>query len=281
MKKTVFTVMALFMALSVFAGGKGQSSSGNSPDEIKKAGKIRIGIFSDKKPFGYVDERGVYQGYDVYFAHRLAKDLLGDENAIEFVPLEPANRVEFLQSDKVDIVLANFTVTPARAEAVDFALPYMKVALGVVSPDSKSIRSITDLEGKELIIIKGTTAETYFAEKYPKIILQKYDQITTAFNALKDGRGAALSQDNTLLFAWARENPGFTTSIESIGSLDTIAPAVKKGNKALLDWLNDEIKNKLGDNFFHDDYQATLLPVYGNTVDPESVVVENRRDRKR
>jgi polar amino acid transport system substrate-binding protein len=271
MKKLIVVLLALSVAAGAFASGK---QEGRGLADIKKAGKIRIGIFSDKKPFGYVDEKGVYQGYDVYLAHRIAKDLLGSEDAIEFVPLEPANRVEFLQSDKVDLVLANFTVTPARAEAVDFALPYMKVALGIVSPDKAPIKKITELAGKELIIVKGTTAETYFTENHPDIKLQKYDQISDAFKALSDGRGAAFSQDNTLLFAWAIENPGFTTTIESIGSLDTIAPAVKKGNKELLLWLNTELKTGLGDNFFHDDYNATLRPVYGATVDPESVVIE-------
>ncbi|GHV25897.1 amino acid ABC transporter substrate-binding protein [Spirochaetia bacterium] len=272
MKKLTLLVLAFAVAVSAFAGGK--KESGDSLAQIKANGKIRIGVFTDKAPFGFVDAQGVYQGYDVYFAHRIAKDLLGDENAITFVPVEPASRVEFLESDKVDIILANFTVTPARAEAVDFALPYMKVALGIVSPDSAPITDISQLEGKELIIIKGTTAETYFAENHPKIIQQKYDQISAAFNALKDGRGAALSQDNTLLFAWAIENPGFTATIGSIGSLDTIAPAVRKGNKVLLDWLNNEIKATVEDDFFHKDYQATLAPVYGTTVDPESVVVE-------
>jgi polar amino acid transport system substrate-binding protein len=272
MKKFALILLALAVTVSIFAGGK--KESGGSLERIKKAGVVRIGVFTDKAPFGFVDANGKYQGYDVYFAHRIAKDLLGDENAVEFVPVEPASRVEFLQSDKVDIILANFTVTPSRAEAVDFALPYMKVALGIVSPDNAPIKNISDLEGKELIIIKGTTAETYFAENYPKITLQKYDQISAAFNALKDGRGVALSQDNTLLFAWAIENPGFTTTIESIGSLDTIAPAVRKGNAELLTWLNNEIKTVVEDNFFHQDYQVTLAPVYGNTVDPESVVVE-------
>ncbi|GHU44947.1 amino acid ABC transporter substrate-binding protein [Spirochaetia bacterium] len=272
MKKLIVILLALAVTVSAFAGGKGES--GGSLEKIKKAGVVRIGVFTDKAPFGYVDSKGVYQGYDVYFAHRIAKDLLGDENKIQFVPVEPASRVEFLESDKVDIILANFTVTPARKEAVDFALPYMKVALGIVSPDKAPITNISQLEGKELIIIKGTTAETYFAENHPKITLQKYDQISAAFNALKDGRGAALSQDNTLLFAWAIENPGFTATIGSIGSLDTIAPAVRKGNTELLNWLNNEIKTTVESDFFHKDYQATLAPVYGSTVDPESVVVE-------
>ena len=80
-------------------------------DEIKKSGKIKIGVFSDKNPFGYVDENGKVQGYDVYFAKRIAKDLLGSEDAVDFVYVEAASRVEYLKSAKVDITLANFTVT--------------------------------------------------------------------------------------------------------------------------------------------------------------------------
>lgn len=69
----------------------------------------------------------------------IGKDLLGDENKVEFVLVDAANRVEYLLSKKVDIILANFTVTPARKEVVDFANPYMKVALGVVSKMAQSL----------------------------------------------------------------------------------------------------------------------------------------------
>jgi polar amino acid transport system substrate-binding protein len=261
--------LALFCPL-LSCAGKGA----RTPDEIKKSGVIRIGVFTDKPPFGSVDQSGTYQGYDVYLAHRLALDLIGDENAVEFVPVEAASRVEYLESNKVDIILANFTVTPERAQVVDFALPYMKVALGVVSPEGAPISDITELAGKTLVVDKGTTAEMYFTKNYPDIELLKFDQNTESFNALKDGRGAALAHDNTFLFAWAQTNPGYVVGIESLGSLDTIAPAVHKGNTELLNWINDEIENKLGDNFFHENYNATCAPVYGSSVDPESIVVE-------
>lgn len=240
-------------------------------EEIKESGKITIGVFSDKNPFGYVDENGDYQGYDVYFAERLAKDLGVD---VEYVSTEAANRVEYLETGKVDVILANFTVTEERAEAVDFALPYMKVALGVVSPDDARITSPEELEGKELIVAKGTTAETYFTENYPDVKLQKYDQYTEAYNALLDGRGAAFSTDNTEVLAWAIQNPGFTVGIDSLGDVDTIAPAVSKGNGTLLDWINDEIVSLADEEFFHADYKETLEPVYGTEVDIDSLVVE-------
>lgn len=265
-------VLALALALSLlFAAAALADSRVRTLQDIKDSGTLVIGVFSDKKPFGYVDENGDYQGYDVYFARRLAQDL-GVE--LKLVSVDAPNRVEYLTSAKVDIILANFTVTPARAEVVDFALPYMKVTLGVVSPDSALITTPEQLAGKTLIVSKGTTAETYFAENHPEVRLLKFDTYTEAFNALLDGRGDALSTDNTEVLAWALENPGFTVGIESLGSLDTIAPAVQKGNDTVRAYIDEEIKALAAENFFHADFDATLKDVYGEAVNPDSLVVE-------
>lgn len=243
-------------------------------DEIKKSGKIKIGVFSDKNPFGYVDENGKVQGYDVYFAKRIAKDLLGSEDAVDFVYVEAASRVEYLKSAKVDITLANFTVTDERKEQVDFALPYMKVALGIVSPQKAEITDVNQLKGKKLIVVKGTTAETYFSKNYPDVTLVKFDEYQEAYDALLDGRGDAFSTDNTEVLAWAKQNKGFVVGVESLGDIDAIAPAVQKGNTELLNWLNDEIKTLAKEKFFHKDFDETLKSVYGDSIDPENLVVE-------
>ena len=275
-KKSFILISALIFILALISGcGSSTSSSDQSSSiaQIKERGKLRVAVFSDKPPFGYVDENGVNQGYDVYLAHRLAKDLLGDENAVEFVLTEAAARTEVLDANKVDITLANFTVTPERKEQVDFAKPYMKVALGIVSPKNEPITDINQLDGKTVIVNKGTTAETYLTKNYPNIKLLKYDQNTEAFQALKDHRGAALAHDNTLLFAWANENPDYTVGVSSLGDVDTIAPAVKKGNTELLNWLNDEIDKLNKEGFFYKDFDATLKPAYGNTVNADDVVI--------
>ena len=243
-------------------------------DEIKKSGKIKIGVFSDKNPFGYVDENGKVQGYDVYFAKRIAKDLLGSEDAVDFVYVEAASRVEYLKSAKVDITLANFTVTDERKEQVDFALPYMKVALGIVLPQKAEITDVNQLKGKKLIVVKGTTAETYFSKNYPDVTLVKFDEYQEAYDALLDGRGDAFSTDNTEVLAWAKQNKGFVVGVESLGDIDTIAPALQKGNTELLNWLNDEIKTLAKEKFFHKDFDETLKSVYGDSIDSENLVVE-------
>ena len=240
-------------------------------DEIKESGTINIGVFSDKSPFGYVDENGEYQGYDVYFGNRIGEDL-GVE--INYVSTEAANRIEYLQTGKVDIILANFTVTEERAQEVDFALPYMNVALGVVSPEDNVITSLDELGADdEVIVISGTTAETYLEKNYPNIKLQKYDAYAEAKTAFENGNGVAWANDNTEVIAFTIENPGYTVGIPSLGSADTIAPAVTKGNESLLNWLNDEIAALGNENFFHADYEETLLDTYGKDYE-DTLVVE-------
>lgn len=288
LKKLSYILAAITLVFTMaFAAGCGSKNSNDkqaapkasfrSIADIKQSGKLIIGVFSDKAPFGYIDKDGNYQGYDVYFAERLAKDM---GVKAEYISLEPANRVEYAKTGKVDIVLANFTVTKERAEQVDFALPYMKVALGVVSPAKANITSIDQLKDKPLIVAKGTTAETYFDKHHPEIKLLKFDQYTETFNALLDGRGAAFSTDNTEVLAWAMKNPDFKVGITSLGDLDTIAPAVQKGNKELLAYINDEIKKLGEENFFHKNYEATLAPVYGSAVNPDDLVVEGGEIKK-
>ncbi|WP_238655085.1 cysteine ABC transporter substrate-binding protein [Paenibacillus piscarius] len=251
-----------------------------SIEQLKKDGKVRIGVFADKPPFGYVDADGKNQGFDVYIAKRFAKDLLGDESKAEFVLVDAASRVAYLESNKVDIIMANFTVTDERKEKVDFANPYMKLSFGIVSPDSAPVTSIDQLKekGKKLIVAKGTTAETYFTKQYPEIELLKFDQYTEIFAALKDGRGAAIANDNTELIAWAKSNPGFTVSIPAFGGQDTIAPAVAKGNTELLNWINSELENLGKEKFIHQAYTDTLNEVYGEGYTDELVVEGGKVD---
>ena len=255
---------------------EGEADAANDADyrtveEIQASGKINIGVFSDKSPFGYVDENGEYQGYDVYLANRIGQDL-GVE--IEYVSTEAASRIEYLQTGKVDIILANFTVTPERAEEVDFALPYMNVALGVVSHNDRVITDLSQVgEDDQVIVISGTTAETYLTKNNPEIRLQKFDTYAAAKSAFENGTGVAWANDNTEVIAFAAENEGYTVGIDSLGSADTIAPAVTKGNESLLNWLNDEIVKLGEEKFFHADYEATLIDTYGPEFE-DTLVVE-------
>ena len=288
--KKIKMIMATLVVSTIVMGGligcsSSTSSKGDSAKaatgsiaEIKKRGTIKIGVFSDKAPFGYIDSNGKNQGFDVYLAKRFAKDLLGDESKVEFVLVDAASRVAYLESKKVDIIMANFTVTDERKQKVDFTNPYMKVSLGIVSPDSAKITSVDQLKGKKVIIAKGTTAETFLTKNYPDIQLAKYEQYSEIFQALKDKRGDAIVNDNTEVIAWAKENPSFSVGVPTLGGQDTIAPAVTKGNKELLDWINTELETLGKENFIHKDYEATLKSVYGATYE-ENLVIEGGKTK--
>lgn len=270
-KLSVIALLVLALAAWVFSGNAQAKENYRTLEEIQASGKINIGVFSDKSPFGYVDENGDYQGYDVYYANRIAQDL-GVE--VNFVSTEAANRIEYLETGKVDIILANFTVTEERAQVVDFALPYMNVALGVVSPEDAVVTSLEDIAPEDaVIVISGTTAETYLEKNNPELKLQKFDTYAAAKTAFENGTGVAWANDNTEVIAFALENPGYTVGIPSLGSADTIAAAVTKGNETLLNWLNDQIVTLGEENFFHADYEATLLDTYGKDYE-DTLVVE-------
>ena len=110
------------------------------------------------------------------------------------------------------------------------------------------------------------TSETAIPRRFPAY--------ADTYNALLDGRGDAFSTDNTEVLAWAKQNPGHTVGATSLGDVDTIAPAVSKGNSTLLDYVNSEITSLVSENFFHNDYARTLGPIYGDEADVNSIVAD-------
>lgn len=258
---------------------KTATAAPGSLEAIKQAGTIRIGIFSDDAPFCYQDADGTFKGYDVVLGERIAKELLGDESKITWVTMNPADRIPYLQTDKVDLMLADFTVTEERAKSVDFTLPYEKVSIGVVSSEKAPINSVEDLKGKTLAVNTGTTADAYFSKNAPDVKLSKIDAITDGYQALVSGRAAAFAQDNTLLLSWAKKNPGYVVGIKELGNKDYIAGAVKKGNKELLDYVNGLIQGKLKDeNFFHKAFDETLKSSFPAEVTADQIVIEGGKE---
>lgn len=275
-------VVVVIIAVFAFFGIKGSSSnnsnsSGSNSNSnsstvtaIKKRGVLRVAVFGDLPPYGWVNANGKRVGYDVNLARQMAKDM---GVKVKFVQVNANNRVDTLNSDKADIILANFTVTPERKDVVDYAKPYMKVSVGVVSPKKAPITKASQLKGKSLIVTKGTTAENYFT-KQKNVNLLKFDSKTQQFNAIKNKRAAALADDNSYLYAWVKRNPKYTVGIKSIGPKQYVSPAVKKENKSLLNWANKEITKLNSKGFFTMDYDQELKPYFGKEVKSSDIVLK-------
>ncbi|WP_251546829.1 transporter substrate-binding domain-containing protein [Limosilactobacillus caecicola] len=282
-KKIIKTAIATVSVASLVATSVVQTTTtttanaatnSSSVQAIKKRGVLKVAVFGDLPPYGWVNKNGKRVGYDVALARRMAKDL---GVKIKFVQVNANNRVDTLNSNKADIVLANFTVTSARKKVVDFAKPYMKVSVGVVSPKKKAITKVSQLKGKKVIVTKGTTAENYFTQHQKSVTLLKFDSKTQQFNALKNNRAAALADDNSYLYAWVKKNPKYTVGIKSIGPKQYISPAVKKGNKSLLKWTNQEITKLNKEDFFTKDYNKELKPYFGSEVKPSDIVITSNK----
>lgn len=246
------------------------SQNSRSVKQIKKAGEIKIAVFGDLKPYGWVDKNGKRQGYDIELAKQIAKDL---GVKVKYVQVNANARVDALNSGKVDLALANFTVTPEREKVIDFAKPYMKVSIGVASKKTNLITKVSQLDGKNLIVNKGTTAETYFTKNYTKANLLKFDSKTQQFAALKDGRADAITDDNSYLFAWVKSHSDYQVGIKKLGTQSYVSPGIQKGNKSLLTWTNSEINRLNQSNFFEKDYNKTLAPFFGDDVKSSDITI--------
>lgn len=273
-KAIILSLGALLLALAPLATLARPAQAAANPSSvaaIKKRGTLRVAVFGDLKPYGWVNQDGKRVGYDVYLARRLAKDL---GVKVKFIQVNANNRVDTLNANKADMVLANFTVTPERRQVVSFAKPYMKVSVGVVSKKAKPVTKVSQLKGQKLIVTKGTTAEQYFTQKQKQVQLLKFDSKTQQFNALKNGRATALADDNSYLYAWVKQHPKYTVGIKQLGASSYIAPGIKKGNTSLLKWTNQEITKLNKEGFFAKDYNQELKPYFGSEVKPSDIILD-------
>lgn len=244
-----------------------------TPEQIKERGYLKVGVFEDMPPVGYAKD-GKYDGFDVRLAHHFAHDLLGDASKVEFIPVQVKERIPALRTEQVDIVLANFSVNPTRAKEVYFAKPYMQATIGVISRENAPITELSQLNDKTLLALTGTIGSDYFFKKYPKVKISKIDTSEVLYDEFKAGKGDALTQDTLTIFTLAAQNKGFVVGVPVIpDTAEMIAPAVNKGDKELLEWVNKEIETLQKDGRLVQIFEETMRPLFGNKIKPEEVLV--------
>ena len=141
-KEHIMASISRRFVLGTFAGALAVSAGLTSAhadqlDDIRKAGVLRVATFDSNPPFGSIDPKSYkIVGYDVDIAQAVA-DALGVR--LTLVATNPANRIPLLQSGKVDLIVADITITPERAKVVDFSTPYFitgqQFLVSATSPD--------------------------------------------------------------------------------------------------------------------------------------------------
>ena len=150
--------------------------------DIKAAGVVKVATFDANPPFGSIDAKThEIVGYDVDFARALAS-ALGVK--LELVATNPANRIPLLQSGKADLIVADITITPERAQVVDFSLPYFVTGQQFLVP-VKAADTLDAYSRARIGAVKGTTGEQALHQRFPHARVLSYDDIPLALTALR------------------------------------------------------------------------------------------------
>ena len=258
--------LGLFFILSLVTSFSFEEGNAGTLQDVKARGKLLAGVKTDFPPFGFVDEKGVNKGFDVDMAKALAKGLLGKESAVEFVAVTSGNRIAFLTTNKIDIILASMTITDERKKVIDYSIPYfMSGHLILVHKDSK-IQRYQDLAGKKVSTTQGSTGDIVIGELVPTAERIKFQHNSESLQALKDRRVEAFVQDDVLLLDFQKRNPEL-----KITGWPPFRPApyglgVRKGDKEWLEFVDatlTKIKKsgeyqKLWDKWFGENKKALL-----------------------
>jgi ABC-type amino acid transport substrate-binding protein len=169
--------------------------------KIKQAGALRLGGTQTSNLFSMLNEKdGRIRGFDAGLAQMLTRYILGDGSRYKFTQVTSSTREQVLINDQVDMVLATYSVTPARAEKISFAGPYYTSQAGVlVKANNKAIQSYNDLAGKRTATQAGSTGPAILAQFAPKAVVQEFQTHQEAVDALRQGRVDAYVTDYTLL----------------------------------------------------------------------------------
>jgi ABC-type amino acid transport substrate-binding protein len=251
-RTTVVTlVTAVLAGLALLATGFAPpaAQAQSTLAEIKKRDKLIVGVKTDFPPFGSVDAAGKNVGFDVDVAYELTKAMLGDPNKVELVSVTSGNRIPYLQSGKIDIIVATVTINDERRKVVEFSEPYFLSGALILVPKASAINDVKDLNGKKVAIIQGSITDQDLADLTPQATRLKYGKVTECVLAVKAGHADAFVQDDILILKLAKEN----SDLRVAGNAFLPRPygiAVRKGDIEFNNWVNAQLKRMHADGTY-------------------------------
>jgi polar amino acid transport system substrate-binding protein len=218
------------------AGGGGKLA------DIVKNKKVRVADCLSFAPFGYKDAAGAPIGYDVDIANLIAK-ALGDDVKLELSDTTSVDRIPKLKTDKVDIVICNFTANTTRAKEITFTDPYVVAGELLLVKKGSPIKGVSDLGGKKVAVVKGSTNAEIVKKATPSAVTQEYDTSADAVTAVKAGQADAMIEDSNFQNYQVKINPDLAVTSDSLIPLEYNSFGIRQGEPDLLNWLNLFLKN--------------------------------------
>jgi glutamate transport system substrate-binding protein len=247
--------IALVLTLALAAcggdddGGGGTANEGASFAEgttmarLNQAGTVTVGTKFDQPLFGLKNLEGKPEGFDVEIAKLIAGELGIAADKVNFIEAVSANREPFIQQDKVDFVVATYTINDKRKQVVDFAGPYYEAGqdIMVAKGNPEAIKGPEDLAGKKVCSVTGSTPAENIRTNYPDADLTEFDVYSKCAEALKNKQVQAVTTDNVILLGLISQDPD---AFELVGKPFTKEPygiGLKKGDTEFRNFINDTL----------------------------------------
>ncbi|MFJ6088466.1 glutamate ABC transporter substrate-binding protein [Streptomyces sp. NPDC092369] len=265
-------VLALGLAATACGSSDDDSDSGSSASS-GGGGKIKVGIKYDQPGIGLKEPDGSFSGFDVDVATYVAKQLGYEPNQIEWVETKSADRETAISRGDVKFIAASYSINDERKQKVDFAGPYLLAHQDLLVKKDSDIAKGTDLNGKKLCSVTGSTSAQNVQETIaPKAQLKELAGYSECIAALQNGAVDAVTTDDSILAGFAAQDKykgqfklaGLKLSNENYGI------GLKKGDSATLGKINDALTKMVSDGSWDKAVKANFGPAgYKNDPAPK------------
>jgi polar amino acid transport system substrate-binding protein len=199
-------MMMAAIGAGLMVGAMASSATAQTVDDIKKAGTIKVGMLVDFPPFGLMNANNEPDGYDADVAKLLGKDW---GVKVQIVPVSGPNRIPYLQSGQVDILIAGLGITEERKKTVDYSQPYAGIAIGVFGVKGVNVTKAEDLAGKRIAVARASTQDTALTKiAPPNTTIQRFDDDASAVQALLSGQVDLMGVSNVVFAQIEKAAPG-------------------------------------------------------------------------
>jgi polar amino acid transport system substrate-binding protein len=230
-------ILAGLLALTLAAFGP-TAAKADAFEDILKKGVIRIAVPLDVPPFGSQNEKREAEGFDVEFAGMIAK-ALGVK--LEMQQITAGNRIPYLITNKVDVVISVMGLTPERAKQIMFTAPYADTQLAVYGPKALPVSSADQLGDLKVAALKGSTMEISLTAMNPKAKIMRTEDDATSATAYVSGQTELFATNSLLIPDLKKRNPTKEFEVKFIIRRSPAHIGVRMGEHNLVRWLDSFI----------------------------------------
>jgi polar amino acid transport system substrate-binding protein len=232
MKLVRFAAAACACALLLVSS----SASADALDDIMKAGVLKVAVPQDFPPFGSVGSDLVPVGYDIDTARLIAKEM---GVKVEIVPVTSANRIPYLTTKKVDLVISSLGKNPDREKVIDFSMPYAPFFSGVFGAADVKVSKPEDLAGKTVGVTRGAIEDLELTKIAPATVtMKRYEDNNGTISAFLSGQVELVATGNVVAAAILAKNPPKKPEVKFLIKDSPCSVGLNKGEAKLLEKVN-------------------------------------------